>query len=50
MKHKILELYSGIGGMHCAWNGTMTDVSIYKKVLCVKYTKHFNYYRIWLKR
>lgn len=20
MKHKILELYSGIGGMHCAWN------------------------------
>ncbi|XP_068618314.1 tRNA (cytosine(38)-C(5))-methyltransferase isoform X2 [Battus philenor] len=20
MKHRILELYSGIGGMHCAWN------------------------------
>lgn len=22
MSHRILELYSGIGGMHCAWNGT----------------------------
>ncbi|CAH4032954.1 unnamed protein product [Pieris brassicae] len=28
MKHKILELYSGIGGMHCAWKDAGLDGDI----------------------
>ncbi|XP_045525497.1 tRNA (cytosine(38)-C(5))-methyltransferase isoform X2 [Pieris brassicae] len=28
MKHKILELYSGIGGMHCAWKDSGLDGDI----------------------
>ncbi|XP_013172626.1 PREDICTED: tRNA (cytosine(38)-C(5))-methyltransferase [Papilio xuthus] len=28
MKHRILELYSGIGGMHCAWNESKLEGEI----------------------
>lgn len=28
MSHKILELYSGIGGMHCAWKESGLDGEI----------------------
>ncbi|CAH2090853.1 unnamed protein product [Euphydryas editha] len=28
MSYRILELYSGIGGMHCAWNGSGLDGEI----------------------